>query len=834
MEGGEPRWRRGALEQLEREDELLLYTDKDAAGVLLNASSRKVWDLCDGTRTAAEISRELDRRHGLPSGALRGDVERTLERLAHLGVVEAVARDATDWESLAEPRADLADLEAALALFDGRHPGVRERNRAAGRDCPSICGGAVSLRRCYDELDAGCEDAALEHPNIARASEYLARWPVGLEHFKRTVCAFHPVAFPGESFGESALFGGSICHATGDPEQFGEMYSTIHCPVMLAENFVHETGHMKLFALGMLKEETLGLVTNGPEHRYRSPVITDRPRPMTAVVHGVFAYMYVTELDAHLYESERDPALLRLLRERLRSNLRRLDEGYAEIRAHLECDERGERFFAGFGRWMDDLLGRGRALLETGSRTVHPAAAVRSAEPVRVFVGTDPAQGRGETALENSIRRRTRGPVEIVWMDHGRGGPWSGWNVGRERGALSQEPGPGWPTEFSCFRFAIPEVAGFRGRAIYLDVDMLVLRDLRELFEREMERPWLVTPTCPATMLIDCARLADQAWWPRLDAMRRSGRDLGHYLDLLGEHDFLGELPAIWNCHDGEGYVAGETAVLHFTSRRTQPWRPHPQVFDYRPHARPALEELWWRAYLGGSPNGGGAEPPARRPATSRAHPSSRYRELVQAYRDMHVRTGEPFLKIPAQSVFAGSSLFPHVERIRRLAAAHGASTLLDYGAGKGLQYARTIGEIRRSGVPYAIPGDAPGGLSLPDYWGVQVACYDPAYPPFALRPEGRFDGVVCTDVLEHCPAEDVDWIVAELFESARRFVFAHVAVSAAKKRLPNGENAHVTVRSPGWWSDRFARASRSHPAVHFQLIAGGLKVEGGSGPRAR
>jgi hypothetical protein len=66
---------------------------------------------------------------------------------------------------------------------------------------------------------------------------------------------------------------------------------------------------------------------------------------------------------------------------------------------------------------------------------------------------------------------------------------------------------------------------------------------------------------------------------------------------------------------------------------------------------------------------------------------------------------------------------------------------------------------------------------------------------PFSALPEGRFDGVVCTDVLEHCPEEDLPWIVGELFGYARLFVFANVACYPAAKKLPNGENAHCTIR---------------------------------------
>ena len=55
-------------------------------------------------------------------------------------------------------------------------------------------------------------------------------------------------------------------------------------------------------------------------------------------------------------------------------------------------------------------------------------------------------------------------------------------------------------------------------------------------------------------------------------------------------------------------------------------------------------------------------------------------------YARMHVE-GEIRLGIAPQDTFPGTSLAPHVPRIKRLIEATGARTLLDYGSGKGQQY---------------------------------------------------------------------------------------------------------------------------------------------------
>jgi hypothetical protein len=106
---------------------------------------------------------------------------------------------------------------------------------------------------------------------------------------------------------------------------------------------------------------------------------------------------------------------------------------------------------------------------------------------------------------------------------------------------------------------------------------------------------------------------------------------------------------------------------------------------------------------------------------------------------------GEKRLGIPAAQTFSGSSLAAHVGRIKRLIEHTGARTILDYGAGKGLQYRPQ---------PVMVDGrHVADGIA--EYWDVdEVRCFDPGYAPHSALPRGAFDGVVCTDVLEHCPEE--------------------------------------------------------------------------------
>lgn len=192
----------------------------------------------------------------------------------------------------------------------------------------------------------------------------------------------------------------------------------------------------------------------------------------------------------------------------------------------------------------------------------------------------------------------------------------------------------------------------------------------------------------------------------------------------------------------------------------------------------------------------------------SRTNPSPRYLELQSQYRAMHEQ-GEKFLSIPAEETFPGKSLMAQVHRIKALIQITGALTVLDYGAGKGKQY-----------EPQPVRDSAGERWpSVIDYWDIdEVVCYDPCYAPFSKYPSGKFDGVISTDVLEHCPEEDIPWIIEEMFSFAQRFVFANVACYPARKRLPSGENAHCTIKPVKWWSELIEGIAARHPAVRWEI----------------
>ena len=145
---------------------------------------------------------------------------------------------------------------------------------------------------------------------------------------------------------------------------------------------------------------------------------------------------------------------------------------------------------------------------------------------------------------------------------------------------------------------------------------------------------------------------------------------------------------------------------------------------------------------------------------------------------------------------FQGLNVAQYEKPIRKLIQRTGAKTLLDYGSGLGHQYSQK---------------------GIHKRWGVaEPTCYDPAVTKFSKKPEGVFDGVICSDVLEHVPEPLVDALIEELFSYSTKFVWASVCARPAKKTFPDGRNMHVTLHPLTWWQLKFFKhaAGRLHMLV--------------------
>ncbi len=209
--------------------------------------------------------------------------------------------------------------------------------------------------------------------------------------------------------------------------------------------------------------------------------------------------------------------------------------------------------------------------------------------PIRIFCGAARDARLPFAVLAYSIRRHTPAAVDIRAIDNGCA------------------PAPSDPrhspyTEFSFARFAIPALCGHRGRAVYMDSDMLVFRDFRELWEQPFNGAKVLIEIGSrgqrdrgkhaAVLLLDCARLD----WRVEDVVAGLGTRYDYnalmQIDpLLAPGEMREALPAGWN--DLDHWDAGRTRNLHFTEIRTQPWvaAGHPFGHLWNAELRRALDD---------------------------------------------------------------------------------------------------------------------------------------------------------------------------------------------------------------------------------------------------
>lgn len=198
-------------------------------------------------------------------------------------------------------------------------------------------------------------------------------------------------------------------------------------------------------------------------------------------------------------------------------------------------------------------------------------------ETVDIFVGTDRSQLLAVAVLEHSVQRHSSLPICVT--------PLIDLDLPEPRDIRQ-----GSRTNFSFARFAIPELKAYQGRAIYVDADMLVFRDIAGLWNIPLDGAKIVIQEelpdtivrhakagAPAqrkkqcaVMLIDCER----ARWHAPDIIAGLDGDYT-YEQLLGEMCILREeevkygVPFAWNSlehHDSS------TCLIHYTDMATQPW----------------------------------------------------------------------------------------------------------------------------------------------------------------------------------------------------------------------------------------------------------------------
>ena len=179
--------------------------------------------------------------------------------------------------------------------------------------------------------------------------------------------------------------------------------------------------------------------------------------------------------------------------------------------------------------------------------------------------------------------------------------------------------------------------------------------------------------------------------------------------------------------------------------------------------------------------------------------------ELIVFYKEMVCsglqRNDEK--QVAAENVYNSFQL----KKFRNLCKNHisnsNIKTVLDYGGG---------------GSDWDAPNfEETSGESAKQFFNVKkVTTFEPARN---LIEKQESDCVVCIDVLEHIFITDVPKLINELFSLSKKLLVINVACYEAAALLPNGENAHITVRSPHWWKGMCDAVAMNYPDIEVFLI---------------
>jgi hypothetical protein len=244
---------------------------------------------------------------------------------------------------------------------------------------------------------------------------------------------------------------------------------------------------------------------------------------------------------------------------------------------------------AAYSRDFDDL--KDKTLLSNGHKTFdlqfrEIATIIRRTgvdyspldleSPVKIYVGTTSDQMLAVRVLDYSVKKYASLKTEIFPLHLS--------NIEVPQPKLDKNRPR---TPFSFQRFMIPELSNYKGRAVYMDSDMQVFRDIRELWTLDMQNADVMAVKGNqeqgrrpqfSVMLIDCS----QSIWNVRSIVDALDNGQFSYEQLMYEMAVAkrvnAEIGPEWNSLEN---FDEKTALLHYTDMPTQPWIYADHRFGY-------------------------------------------------------------------------------------------------------------------------------------------------------------------------------------------------------------------------------------------------------------
>lgn len=140
--------------------------------------------------------------------------------------------------------------------------------------------------------------------------------------------------------------------------------------------------------------------------------------------------------------------------------------------------------------------------------------------------------------------------------------------------------------------------------------------------------------------------------------------------------------------------------------------------------------------------------------------------DYIWAYNQMH-----------AARYYGASATELYLDVARRAVAEIKPKSILDYGCGRSDLVAHFYLDGKR-----------------------RIARYDPAINAHKTMPDGKFDFIICLDVMEHIPMAAVDNVLREIRHKAAKAALFSISLKPSRAKFPDGRNCHCTLLTRSEW----------------------------------
>lgn len=158
-------------------------------------------------------------------------------------------------------------------------------------------------------------------------------------------------------------------------------------------------------------------------------------------------------------------------------------------------------------------------------------------------------------------------------------------------------------------------------------------------------------------------------------------------------------------------------------------------------------------------------------------------------------------------AAFDGGGARTLIESILKEMKHRRSVTILDWGCGTAVQWHKQT-LVNKTQSLMNVLGEKVQGFYR----------YDPAYEIYSKKPSSKYDFVICSDVLEHIPNENLENFFSEINSYIKKdgVIFYSISTVSSNNFFLDGENMHVNLKSPEEWYKLLRKYSPSKTCVVF------------------